>query len=186
MNDVPEPDTPREQALHDAVADLAAAVARGDATDEELEGAIEAVRQVPIDMQRMLNALHVPADAGGHEDVLRSLLMRIPDGWGRWISCGSGWYPILARLDDRLRAIDPDYEVYQIKEKFGTLRFYWSGCGGAASREAVADAEAESARTCELCSTPARLKVSPTGWYRTLCEACSAQRGYSDMPDEEE
>jgi len=87
-----------------------------------LVAAIEAERQVPIDTERMTNALHVPSDAGEYEDILRALLERIPDGWGRWIQCGAGWYPILARLEERPREIDPDYRVLQIKEKFGTLR----------------------------------------------------------------
>ncbi len=83
MTDYPEPDELREAALRAAVLDLAAAALRGDATEEELVAAIEAVRQVPIDTERMTNALHVPSDAGEYEDTLRTLLERIPDGWGR-------------------------------------------------------------------------------------------------------
>jgi hypothetical protein len=54
---------------------------------------LTAVRQVPIDMERMVDALHVSGDAGEYEAALRALLERIPDGWGRWIQCGAGWYP---------------------------------------------------------------------------------------------
>lgn len=90
MSDYLEPDEPREEALRAAVYNFATAVQQGNATQEELMAAIEAVRQVPIDMERMLNTLHVPDDAGEHEAALRSLLERIPDGWGRWIQCGAG------------------------------------------------------------------------------------------------
>ncbi len=31
----------------------------------------------------LLNAVHVPKDAGEHADALRGMLARIPDGWGR-------------------------------------------------------------------------------------------------------
>ena len=73
----------------------------------------------------LLNALHVPNDAGEHADALRGMLVRIPDGWGRWISCDRGWYPLLVELDEQLRTLLPDYVVHQVKEKFGGLRYYW-------------------------------------------------------------
>ncbi len=57
MTDYPEPDELREAALRAAILDLAAAALRGDATEEELVAAMEAVRQVPIDIERMTNAL---------------------------------------------------------------------------------------------------------------------------------
>jgi hypothetical protein len=169
MSDYPNPDDVREEALLAAVRDLAAAVPRGDATRDELTAAFEAVFQVPIDIERMVNAIHVPADAGAYEGALRGLLERIPDGWGRWIRCEAGWYPLLVRLDAQLRQIDPDYEVYQVKEKLGTLRLYWSGYDIEAARAAVADAEAESARTSERCGDSGRL-CTRREWLRTLCE----------------
>lgn len=163
MPDYTEPDKPREDALRAAVHDLAKAVLRGDARPEELTAAIEAARQIPIDLERMVNALHVPDDTGEHEAALRALLERIPDGWGRWIGCGAGWYPILARLEQRLRQIDPDYRVLQIKEKFGTLRFYWAGRNLDAGESVVADAVAESAQTCEVCGRPGHLRTRRGG-----------------------
>jgi hypothetical protein len=117
MTDYPEPDEPREAALRAAVLDFSTAVVGGGATEEEVVTAMEAVRQIPIDLERMTNALHVPSDAGDYEDNLLGLLQRIPDGWGRWIQCGPGWYPILARLNERLEEFDPDYQILQIKEK---------------------------------------------------------------------
>ena len=67
---------------------------------------------------------NIPKDAGNYKDDLRDILSRIPRGWGWWISCNKGWYPLLAETNDRLRALDPNYEVHQVKEKFGTLRYY--------------------------------------------------------------
>ena len=77
-----------------------------------------------IDLDSMLNSVHVPEDAGKHEAGLRKIMSRIPDGWGRWISCDKGWYPLLIELDERLAEINPNYEIHQVKEKFGSLRFY--------------------------------------------------------------
>jgi hypothetical protein len=81
------------------------------------------------DQQQSLNALHVPEDAGEHAEALRGMLVRIPDGWGRSISCGRGWYPLLVELDEQLRALLPNYLIYQVKEKFGGLRYYWEPGG---------------------------------------------------------
>ena len=175
MTNYPEPDKAREGALEAAGRDLAKA-----ATAEELAAAIEAVRQIPIDRDRMLNALRVPDDAGAYEAALRALLERIPDGWGRWIGCGAGWYPILARLEQQLNELDPDYQVHQIKEKFGTLCFYWEGDipNGDAI---VGEAEAESARTCELCGSLGNLRTK-AGWLKTLCDHCATTMGYGDLP----
>ena len=185
MTDLPHPDEPREEALRSAIDDLAMAVVDADSTEDEITAAMEAIREVPIDPQRMLDALRVPDDAGEYEPALRSLLARIPDGLGRWIGCGPGWYPILARLEGRLQAIDPDYRVHQIKEKFGTLRFYWASRNLDAGEVAVADAEAESERTCERCGNPGRLRKR-NGWFRTVCDDCAQSGGYEDLPLEDE
>jgi hypothetical protein len=185
MTEYPEPDEPREKALRAAIDDLTAAAQGGNATEEELVAAMEAVRQVPIDTERMVNALHVPEDAGEHEPALRALLERIPDGWGRWIQCGAGWYPILSRLEERLREIDPDFRVHQIKEKFGNLRFYWAGQNCDAGEAAVAKAEVEAARTCEVCGRPGHPRTRH-GWLRTLCGDCAQSGGYEDLPDDED
>ena len=130
-------------------------------------------------MEQIKLEVAVPNDAGEHEAALRSLLERIPDGWGRWIRCEAGWYPILARLEERLRTIDPDYRVLQIKEKFGTLRFYWTGRNYDAGETVVADAEKESARTCEVCGSPGCLRTRG-GWLRTLCADCAHSGGYEN------
>lgn len=76
------------------------------------------------EMIEVLNTIHIPEDAGEHADDLRRILARIPENWGRWISCASGWYPLVIELDQRLAKIAPDYTLHQVKEKFGTLRYY--------------------------------------------------------------
>lgn len=106
-----------------------------------------------------LNKIHVPDDAGIHRDGLIRIMTRIPDGWGRWISCSRGWYPLICRLDADLSALDSGYVVKQCKEKFRVLKYYYRP-----SRDGVAEqmneliraAYAESAVTCELCGEPGR------------------------------
>jgi hypothetical protein len=55
----------------------------------------------------------------------------------------------------------------QIKEKFGTLRFYYDG-GDEYIRGLVSMAEVISEITCETCGAPGKLR--PGGWIRTLCD----------------
>jgi phage FluMu protein Com len=58
--------------------------------------------------------------------------------------------------------------VVQVKEKFGTLRFY---CGGTeAIDKYVRLAERLSSVTCEDCGKLG--KVNDSGWIRTQCDAC--------------
>lgn len=120
-----EPDRDRLRMLRSEVDSLTEAVVDGSLTAESLAAGVEAVRQVPLDSKTVLDALHLPTDAGEFEDGLRQVLHRIPAGWGRWVSCDAGWYPIIVALDEQIAAIAPEYEIHQVKEKYGTLRFYW-------------------------------------------------------------
>lgn len=90
------------------------------------------------------------------------------------IDCGEGWWPIIAALDRDLRQIVPSYRVDQVKEKFGTLRYYINmGPQDDETRERVyglLDTATElSARTCEKCGRPGRLR-NDRPWIRTLCD----------------
>jgi hypothetical protein len=55
----------------------------------------------------------------------------------------------------------------QIKEKFGTLNFYYNG-GNDYIRGIVTMAESMSARTCENCGNPG--KIRGQGWLYTACD----------------
>ena len=72
----------------------------------------------------MLETIHIPENSGEYAEDIRKILSRIPPRWGRWISCDKGWYPLVIELDQKLAEIYPDYELHQVKEKFGTLRYY--------------------------------------------------------------
>lgn len=51
--------------------------------------------------------LHMPADAGPYAEALAGMLQRIPDGWGRWISCLARWYPLVTQRDADLAVLNP-------------------------------------------------------------------------------
>jgi hypothetical protein len=88
--------------------------------------------------------------------------------------CDEGWRDLLERACVRIgNALDGDaYKVAQIKEKFGTLRFYWDGDMSDATKskvdEAIALAVARSACTCEICGAEGRL-YSRGDWLATAC-----------------
>jgi hypothetical protein len=57
--------------------------------------------------------------------------------------------------------------LQQVKEKFGTLRFYYTG-GDSYIQGLVSMAESMSGVMCEECGSPG--KTEGPGWIRTLCE----------------
>jgi hypothetical protein len=70
----------------------------------------------------------------------------------------------------------------QVKEKFGTLRFYYSG-GDDYVRGLENMAESMSAVTCEECGSPGVVRKG--GWIRVLCDTHAEDRevlNYEDMP----
>lgn len=61
----------------------------------------------------------------------------------------------------------PQVTAAQVKEKFGTLRFYFDG-GDEKIYTMVDLAESFSARTCEVCGSPGKLREG--GWVTTRCD----------------
>ncbi len=67
----------------------------------------------------------------------------------------------------------PQFVAEQVKEKFGTLRFYYRG-GDDYIGGLVSFAEQMSAVTCEVCGKPGSL--TGRGWVRTRCEEHSESK----------
>jgi len=71
-----------------------------------------------------------------------------------------------------VRSPNTGFAVQQVKEKFGTLRFYCVGTE--AIHRYIQLAERLSAITCEECGKPGTPNHS--GWIRTLCEDCRTNK----------
>jgi hypothetical protein len=90
-------------------------------------------------------------------------------------NCEDGWRDLLGRCCARIEAALAEggaLRVLQIKEKFGALRFYWSGdmpdAAKARVEDAIALAVARSACTCEICGAEGHL-YNLDGWLATAC-----------------
>jgi hypothetical protein len=102
--------------------------------------------------------------------------------WG--FECGDGWFNILNQLMGNIQHhIDwkekqgkpvPQVTLDQVKEKFGTLRFYYTG-GDDYIRGLVSMAESMSGVTCEKCGNPGT--TDGQGWISTLCETHRNKNG---------
>jgi len=90
---------------------------------------------------------------------------------------GIGWNSILihllARIQNHLEhnpKLQKGFRIAQVKEKYGTLRFYTDG-GDAYIEGAIDMAEGMSCSTCELCGNPGTTKEKQ-GWVNTFCVPC--------------
>ena len=95
--------------------------------------------------------------------------------WG--FECGDGWFNILNNLmgniqnhidwQNREKEVVRQVTLDQVKEKFGTLRFYYSG-GDDTIRGMVSMAESMTSVTCEECGKPGT--STGGGWIKTVCK----------------
>ena len=96
----------------------------------------------------------------------------------------AGWNPLIERLltkieihlqqNPQLRDSETAFQIDQIKEKFGTLRFYVMG-GDDEIFKWILEAESESEITCELCGKPGSLHCRKGAfWVQTICLECAS------------
>ena len=77
----------------------------------------------------------------------------------------------------------PQVTLDQIKEKFGTLRFYYTG-GDDYISGMVSLAESMTGVTCESCGNPGKSRGG--GWIHTYCEPCEENREAARKKSDEE
>lgn len=116
---------------------------------------------------------NVPA---GYEELLALLGTRGKPHWAN-IGLPYGWMTLVSELDAAMVALDPDYELHQVKEKFAGLRFYYQPSGKAGVDAATQmmqlaqDAERASYKICTYCGEPGRGARRVSGWWDTVCDA---------------
>lgn len=102
--------------------------------------------------------------------------------WG--FECGDGWYGIIYNLSLGLEGLQkdrPDLDIVaeQVKEKFGTMRFYTNSDHDPEVRELTDLAEHQTAITCEECGTIGTM-WRRRGWIRTLCDNHAQEFQYEE------
>jgi hypothetical protein len=125
------------------------------------------------------------------------LQQRLVDRWPTWFSIagdprytsmhfgfqhGDGWFDLLWRLCERLEPVvaAPEketrhpFEVLQVKEKFGGLRFYANYNSDAIST-LIEAAAVESLYTCEMCGQPGKCRDNSR--IQTLCDRHARTHG---------
>lgn len=118
----------------------------------------------------------------------RTMELEFKERWPKWFDgldgspmktclafgfeCGEGWKDLLWCLCEDIEKLGPHEEfcVHQVKEKFGGLRFYTSGCSNEI-HDRVSQAEQESYNTCETCGSTEEV-TSEGSWVKTLCKKC--------------
>jgi len=103
--------------------------------------------------------------------------------WG--FECGDGWFNIINQLCQNIqhhidwknkeKEVVAQVVVSQVKEKYGTLRFYYSG-GDDTIDGMVSMAASMSGVTCEQCGNPGTQNYG--GWITTLCETHREEREF--------
>ena len=104
---------------------------------------------------------------------------------GGWYGCiaPDGWKDIVLETDRMLEYLDPNYKILQIKEKFGTLRYYFGTEKMGVVNDimyAVARAGENQTRwVCEVCGGIGELREDRY-WLRTLCDECVEARNAAE------
>lgn len=118
-----------------------------------------------------------PALYGDHDKPMNQTCMC----WG--FECGDGWFDLIFNLS---KAIEDEAEksgttrssnlwprAEQVKEKYGTLRFYVTN-DSEPIYNLIVQAEAKSAHTCEDCGLPGTTREG--SWIHTTCNTCEELR----------
>ena len=89
--------------------------------------------------------------------------------------------PIAELEKDVVAAMDELPVITQVKEKFGTLRFYVHG-GTSEMNNYIEFAEAMTGRVCEECGAPGESRTG--GWIKVLCNDHHRSMYPEDYPEE--
>ena len=103
-----------------------------------------------------------------HGDMKETLMC-----WG--FECGDGWYNIIDELCVKIQNhIDEtgkqQIEAEQVKEKYGTLRFY-TNYYDEIIEEYIAQAEQQTYNICEICGSTNDIQRTK-GWISYQCATC--------------
>lgn len=99
-------------------------------------------------------------------------------------TCDDGWYNLILgmcnniqKLIDEKPRLYENFEIVQVKQKFGSLRVYFKH-GTSDVGDIIAEAENESCKICEKCGSRDKVHEHRKGMYvQSICTEC-AKDGY--------
>ena len=123
------------------------------------------------------------------EQQLRSRYPKIFADWDKPLSesgmsfglqCGDGWFDIIDELCRSLQRLTdekgaPQIVAFQVKQKFGTLRFHATDDLEEEQVEILDNAMTLSSTTCELCGSPGKTLEIKRWRVTTRCEAHASE-----------
>jgi len=107
-----------------------------------------------------------------YEDMTKTAMC-----WG--FDCDDGWYDIIDELCKNIMLVKGDKipKATQVKEKYGTLRFYIDH-GDNVYFDLIINAEEKSEKTCEICGKKGKLR-DKNSWFKTLCKKDTDKLNYN-------
>ena len=117
------------------------------------------------------------------------------------MQCDNGWYDLLDDLFSKIQVylnkhleLKRSFKVDEVKEKYGTLRVYYSG-GDTYIDDLISKAENKSETICEVCGAKGKLCTTAydieflngsfykvpsddRGWFKVLCKSDAEKLGY--------
>ena len=122
---------------------------------------------------------------------IKAVIDRIDPAYGKYISVGDGWKQIVCDCDAELAQIDPYYRIFQVKEKYGELRYYFEPSDTkdaqlqAAMYEIVRKYKKLASQTCEESGLSGVMMKSIGGWFKTLNPEYASKKhphaGYTEV-----
>jgi len=128
---------------------------------------------------------HVATSEFVVEQIKQNIHKSFGKGWERLLRCNDGWINIIAECHSELLAIDKNYSIYQIKEKFGTLRYYCEPSNSKHKEQfhAIVDKyERMSIKTCEI-SGASGVLMKKEGYFKTLNPTLGKTLGFKKCGD---
>ena len=119
-----------------------------------------------------------------YTDYLKQVYPELYDNGNKYggFAIGDGWFNIINQLSQNIQhhlkwknkdaEVVPPVVIEQIKEKFGSLRFYYQG-GDEYIAGLVSMAESMAGVTCEDCGSIGESRNG--GWIRVLCDEHEAE-----------
>lgn len=104
------------------------------------------------------------------------------------ICTDDGWFKLIDTLCQTLQNItdnrkEPQIIVAQVKQKFGSLRFYTENKNSPIQYATINFAESISKCICEECGTMDDVSLSDGPWVKSLCKRCLSECDHGEKEE---